>query len=278
MLFKKNIANLDFFLNSKIGTMLDVSLQDFQTVSSYRFSMSFQNPASIVMEGILNFHGDLLFFLTVICVFVFWVLGTIIYFFYYQWDFEKKYYPIQTFTHNTAVEIIWTIIPVLVLLLIAFPSLALLYGIEESSNYNMTVKVSGHQWFWNYEYTDFNVTENSRKIIKYDSYLVPVTELSHKIMPFRLLEVDKRVVVPTNMSVRFLITSKDVLHSWCVPALGVKLDACPGRLNQTRLMVNRLGVFYGQCSEICGVNHAFMPISLESVYLVNFFKWISVVD
>lgn len=242
----------------------------------YSFETNLSTPASVLMDGIVNFHGDILFFMLVICLFVFYVLFSALYHFFYYPEFKTKSYHTMKFTHNTKIEIFWTVFPVLILLCIAFPSLALLYGLEESTNYNMTVKVSGHQWYWNYEYTDFIQSDTKSKGFTFDSYLLPLAALDNEKMPFRLLEVDKRVCIPVNMCVRFLITSKDVLHSWCVPALGVKLDACPGRLNQTKLLVNRIGIFYGQCSEICGVNHAFMPIAVESVFLLTFFKWLSI--
>ena len=146
--------------------------------------------------------------------------------------------------------------------MVALPSFALLYSIDEVVDPSLTVKCIGNQWYWSYEYSDF---ENSIGNITFDSYMVPEDEL--EIGELRLLEVDNRVVVPVNTHIRLLITAADVLHSWAVPSLGVKVDACVGRLNQTSLFILRQGVFYGQCSEICGVGHANMPIVVEAVYL-----------
>jgi len=164
------------------------------------------------------------------------------------------------------VEIVWTITPAIILIIIAIPSFSLLYAMDEVIDPILTVKVIGSQWYWSYEYSD--ATDDS---IFFDSYMVLDEDLDKG--QFRLLEVDNRVVVPTNTHVRLIVTATDVLHSWAVPSLGVKLDACPGRLNQTSIFVKREGVFYGQCSEICGINHGFMPIAVEAVSLDDYINW-----
>jgi cytochrome c oxidase subunit 2 len=234
-----------------------------------QWQLGFQDPATPVMEGIINFHHDLMYFLIIITIFVCWLLFRIIYLFN-----EKKNKISETFVHGSTIEIVWTTIPALILLIIAIPSFALLYSMDEIIYPIMTIKVIGSQWFWTYEYSDilnFFETETDDSLI-FDSYMVQENDL--EIGQFRLLEVDNRLVIPTLTHIRLLITSSDVLHSWAVPSLGIKLDACPGRLNQTSMFVKREGVFYGQCSEICGVNHAFMPIVVEAVSFDNYINWL----
>ena len=223
--------------------------------------INFQDPATPIMEGIINFHNEIMFFIVMIVIFVLWVLGRCIYLF-------KNNTNINNVVHGTILEIIWTITPAIILLIIAIPSFALLYSMDEIIDPTFTLKVIGHQWYWNYEYSD-NI-ENTCNF-NFDSYMLQEEDLS--LGNFRLLEVDNRVVLPINTHIRVLITAGDVLHSWAIPSLGIKLDACPGRLNQTSLFIKREGVFFGQCSEICGVNHGFMPIVIEAVSLSKFITW-----
>jgi len=162
------------------------------------------------------------------------------------------------------IEFTWTIIPAIILLFLATPSLRLLYLIEESISPSLSIKATGHQWYWNYEYTDFqNINFNSLIL---NSKLLKLGEP-------RLLEVDNRIIIPIETEVRLLVTASDVIHSWTIPSLGVKIDAIPGRLNQLSIYINRRGIFYGQCSEICGINHSFIPIVLESVNIKSFINW-----
>jgi len=163
------------------------------------------------------------------------------------------------------IETIWTILPAIILLFLALPSLRLLYLTDEVRQPRITLKAIGHQWYWRYEYSDF-------ADIEFDSYIIPQSELS--LGDYRLLEVDNRIVLPIILEIRVLVTAADVIHAWTIPALGVKVDAVPGRLNQLGFTINQPGVFYGQCSEICGANHSFIPISLESVNLKTFTNWI----
>jgi len=202
------------------------------------WQMGFQDPATPVMEGIINFHHDLLFFLILIVISVTWVLIRCIFFF--NENINKK---AETFVHGTILEIVWTITPAIILIIIAIPSFSLLYAMDEVIDPILTLKVIGNQWYWSYEYSD--VIDES---IFFDSYMV--------------LE-----------EVRVIITATDVLHCWAIPSLGIKLDACPGRLNQTSMYIKREGVFYGQCSEICGINHGFMPIVVEVVSLDDYITW-----
>ena len=247
----------------------------YQFFNNFFFSLSdsadfwqlgFQDPATPVMEGIINFHHDIMFILIVTVVFVLWLLLRSIYFFNHKNNPTPK-----KFVHGTALEIIWTCTPALILITIAIPSFSLLYSMDEVIDPIITLKVIGHQWYWSYEYSDDLTDDES---ISFESYMVQEEDLDKG--QFRLLEVDNRVVVPTNTHIRVIITASDVLHCWAIPSLGVKLDACPGRLNQTSMFIKREGVFYGQCSEICGINHGFMPIVVEAVSLKDYINWIEI--
>jgi len=177
-------------------------------------------------------------------------------------------------SHHTTLEIIWTIIPTIILIFIAVPSLTLLYSMDELQKPSVTLKVIGRQWYWSYEYTDaleaaWSPTEVNDLV--FDSYMDQDIEDGF----LRLLKTDNDIYLPTHQSIRVLVTSSDVIHSWAIPALGVKVDACPGRLNQVSLFISRVGYYFGQCSELCGLNHAFMPISLLATPLEVYINWIS---
>lgn len=164
-----------------------------------------------------------------------------------------------------SIELIWTITPIFILILIALPSLKVLYICEDIINPKITIKCLAHQWYWRYEYTDFYN-------IEFDSFIIPSTSLS--LSRFRLLDVDNRCIIPFHTNIRLITTSMDVIHSWTIPSLGIKIDSSPGRLNQSYLFIYRPGLFFGQCSEICGINHRFMPIVVESTNFLFFKKWI----
>ena len=236
--------------------------------SSTPWQIYFQDAATPVMEGIINLHHDLMFFIVFIFFFVAVVLGRTLTIFSYQKDREND--ASRLVVHGTAIEIIWTVVPSLILVVVALPSFALLYSIDEIIDPALTIKVIGYQWYWGYEYNDF---ETQLGTVKFDSYMVPEDELL--VGTLRLLEVDNRVVLPLNTHIRVLVTAADVLHSWAIPSLGVKLDACPGRLNQTSLFIHRKGVFFGQCSEICGSGHGNMPIAVEAVEANKFLLWLN---
>lgn len=233
--------------------------------ASSPWQMTFQDPATPVMEGIINFHHDLNFFLIAIVIFTLYILFRLINLFTNNKN-PKKY------THGTLIEIIWTLTPALILLIIALPSFSLLYSMDEIIDPIITLKVMGHQWYWVYEYSD-NTQINNDESFLFESYMIQEKDLDKG--QFRLLEVGNRIVVPINTHIRVIVTASDVLHSWAIPSLGIKLDACPGRLNQTSFFIKREGVFYGQCSEICGINHGFMPIVVESVSLNNYITWLN---
>jgi cytochrome c oxidase subunit 2 len=230
------------------------------------FQYGFQDPATPVMIGLINLHHDIMFLIILIMVSVSWVLARATNGFLE----EKNSVPVNV-VHASTLEVIWTIVPGLVLMVIAIPSFALLYAADELVDPAMTIKVVGHQWYWSYEYSDYETDDGES--LNFDSYIVQEDDLT--IGQLRLLEVDNRVVVPTNTHVRVIVTAADVLHCWAVPSFGFKIDACPGRLNQSSIFVQREGVYYGQCSEICGVNHGFMPIVVEAVSLDDYVSWIS---
>nr|YP_001994393.1 cytochrome c oxidase subunit II [Terebellides stroemii]ABW76473.1 cytochrome c oxidase subunit II [Terebellides stroemii] len=217
--------------------------------------ISLQDAASPLMMQLISFHDHALLILVLVTSVVGYAMTSL------TFNSLSNRYILEA----QQIETIWTIVPALILLFLAFPSLHLLYLMDEIPNPSITLKTIGHQWYWSYEYSDFSKLD-------FDSYMLPDTQLSPG--QFRLLEVDHRAVLPMNTESRVMVTAADVIHSWTIPSLGVKIDAIPGRLNQTSFTPNRPGVFYGQCSEICGANHSFMPISLEIVDTNSFIKWI----
>lgn len=245
-----------------------------EDVTNWQFG--FQLPASPIAEGIFNFHHDLFFFLTAICIFVFYLLTRCIMLYRKEVNAEPL-----VVVHAPTLEIIWTIIPAVILIFVAIPSFSLLYSMDEIVEPLLTIKVIGHQWYWSYEFLDPNILfklyyKNSADetanvdldvTCAFDSYMVADDDLVDTSK--RLLEVDNKLYLPIETNIRVLVTSADVLHCWAVPSLGVKLDACPGRLNQTALYMKRPGTFYGQCSEICGINHAFMPIAVVGLDILG---------
>nr|NP_944727.1 cytochrome c oxidase subunit II [Pontoporia blainvillei]CAD88004.1 cytochrome c oxidase polypeptide II [Pontoporia blainvillei] len=221
---------------------------------AYPLQLGLQDATSPVMEELLQFHDHALMIVFLISSLILYIITLML---------------TTKLTHTSTmdaqeVETIWTVLPAFILILIALPSLRILYMMDEINDPSLTVKTMGHQWYWSYEYTDY-------EDLSFDSYMIPTPDL--KPGELRLLEVDNRMVLPMQTTIRVLISSEDVLHSWAVPSLGLKTDAVPGRLNQTTLMSTRPGLFYGQWSEICGSNHSFMPIVLELVPLENFEKW-----
>lgn len=306
--------------------------------------IGFQSPATPIMEGIIDLHNYIFFYLILVFVIVGWMFcyilinffffSTFFYDFFLKNSFFKNYKIIDNnlilfffkiyykivernsnisfeqfminlkeklilntyikledykytkkIVEHAGIELVWTILPSIILVLIAIPSFALLYAMDEIIDPKVTVKAIGYQWFWNYEYaetkdeilfddkTDFlgyNLREY-RNYLNFDSVMYTYDEL-----PFgfhRLLDVDHQMILPINVHIRLMITGGDVIHSWSVPALGIKVDAIPGRMNQVGVFVKREGIFYGQCSELCGVNHGFMPIAVKAVNYDKFIKW-----
>nr|UZN44217.1 cytochrome c oxidase subunit II [Acharax sp. NY-2022] len=218
--------------------------------------MGLQDAASPLMEQLVFFHDHAMLILIMVASLVSYMLISLI-----LGSFTCRY-----ILEGQAIEAIWTIVPTFVLFALAFPSLRLLYLMDELNDPVLTIKAVGHQWYWSYEYSDFCNLE-------IDSYMLSEEELSDG--EFRLLDVDYRMIVPYDVVVRLLVTAADVIHSWAVPSLGIKVDAIPGRLNQVSFCVNHPGLFYGQCSEICGANHTFMPIVVEAVNILGFIDWVN---
>nr|YP_010946520.1 cytochrome c oxidase subunit II [Pseudothyrsocera sinensis]UYS78253.1 cytochrome c oxidase subunit II [Pseudothyrsocera sinensis]UYS78254.1 cytochrome c oxidase subunit II [Pseudothyrsocera sinensis]WGO57238.1 cytochrome c oxidase subunit II [Pseudothyrsocera sinensis] len=219
-------------------------------------NMNLQDSASPIMEQLIYFHDHALMIILMILTVVSYMMVLLI---------NNKFIN-RLLLEGQMIEVAWTVAPAIILIFIALPSLRLLYLMDEINNPAVTLKTIGHQWYWSYEYSDFLKVE-------FDSYMIPQNEMKNS--DFRLLDVDNRAALPMNTFIRIIITAADVLHSWTVPSLGVKADATPGRLNQTSFLINRPGLFYGQCSEICGANHSFMPIVIESISINKFINWIS---
>nr|YP_010849282.1 cytochrome c oxidase subunit II [Krisna furcata]WGG89422.1 cytochrome c oxidase subunit 2 [Krisna furcata] len=217
----------------------------------------FQDALSPIMEQLMMFHDHSMMIIVMITTSVMFMMMSI-----YLNKMSNRF-----MLESQVIELIWTIIPAVLLIFIALPSLRILYLLEESSNPMITVKSVGHQWFWSYEYYDY-------KEIEFDSYMKNTNTLINN--EFRLLETDNRLILPYNLKIRMLITSTDVIHSWTIPSLGIKIDATPGRINQGTFMIMRPGLFFGQCSEICGSNHSFMPITLESINSKTFMNWLKI--
>jgi len=214
----------------------------------------FQDAASPIILQIISFHDYTLVILTLVVSVVVYAIIILI----------TNKYTSRVTRDAQQIETVWTILPTITLVFLAIPSLRLLYLTDEVNSPSVTIKAIGHQWYWRYEYSDF-------PNIQFDSYILPTSELNTG--EYRLLEVDNRIVVPIQLEVRLLITAADVIHAWTIPSLGVKVDAVPGRLNQLGFTTTRPGVFYGQCSEICGANHSFIPIAIEVVDTKSFINW-----
>lgn len=214
---------------------------------------NFQNRNSPLIEQLIFFHDHTIFIIIIIIFLISYIIIFII---------NNKFINIKI-SENQFIEFIWTIIPPIILIFIALPSLHLLYLIDEIKAPNITIKILGHQWFWSYEYSDFTN-------IEFDSYIINNINKEN----FRLIEVDNKTIIPFKFNTRLLISSEDVIHSWTIPSLAIKIDAIPGRINQINLFINRPGIYFGQCSEICGINHRFIPIQIESINLNNFIYWI----
>nr|AAM73844.1 cytochrome oxidase subunit II [Nipponaphis monzeni] len=215
--------------------------------------LNFQNSNSPLMEHLIFFHDHTMFIIIMIMFSITYMMTFII---------MNKFINIKIM-ENQFIEFIWTITPPIILIFIAMPSLHLLYLMDEIKSPIMTIKIFGHQWFWSYEYSDFYN-------IEFESYMINPMNKEN----FRLIEVDNKTIIPFKFNVRLLISSDDVIHSWTIPSLAIKIDAIPGRMNQINMFLNRPGMYFGQCSEICGINHSFMPIQIESININKFISWI----
>lgn len=218
--------------------------------------LSLQNSNSPIYDIIIFFHDFTIIIITLITIIIFYIITS--------FSFNKLIN--RNLLQGHTIELIWTIIPIFILIFIAIPSIKILYLTDEINSSNLTIKSIGHQWYWSYEYTNFFN-------LNFDSYIISTNDLS--LNEFRLLDVDNHCILPYNYPIRIITTSTDVIHAWTVPSLGIKIDSTPGRLNQSMIFLNRPGIFFGQCSEICGINHSFMPIVIESTNIINFIKWIN---
>jgi len=218
--------------------------------------LSTQNSNSPLFDLIIYFHDFTIIILTLIILIIFFIITFIV--------INNR--TDRFLLHGHLLETLWTTLPVFVLIAIAIPSIKILYLRDDIHSTNLTIKTIGHQWYWRYEYSDFYN-------INFDSFIIPSDQL--KLNEFRLLDVDNRCILPLNYNIRIITTSIDVIHAWTVPSLGIKIDSTPGRLNQSRLYIYRPGLFFGQCSEICGINHRFIPIVVESTRFNNFKKWLN---
>jgi cytochrome c oxidase subunit 2 len=242
------------------------------------YSQLLSDPASPSMEAIIFFFQDTLSFVYSIGLFVLWILFrcicifTYLFYYYNVYDVKEKQYNgnhhfsnilsyAKGIKHFPNIEFIWTLIPALILIIIGIPSFSLFYFVEQFREPAIVLRVEGHQWYWHYHLHE--VTPGTGCDYSFDSYMVSDDLL--KTGQLRLLEVNTKLTLPVDTHLQIITSSVDVLHCWSVPALGVKLDCCPGRLNETALFIKRSGIFYGQCSEICGMNHAFMPIVIKAV-------------
>ncbi len=253
----------------------------YNILESQAWQVNFQDPATPIAGRIIEIHHHVCFFLIIILIFVFWMVFKILNSFSVfsinkQLNFTKDelttIYDLSRLklTHQTSIEIIWTLIPSFILVLIAIPSFGLLYAMDDVVDPEITIKTIGHQWYWSYEYTDYISTIGK---ISFDSYMIPEADLT--LGQLRLLEVDNNIVLPPGVYIRINVTSADVLHSWAVPSLGIKIDAVPHRINSGIIFLQTTGVWYGQCSEICGVNHGFMPIAIKSISIEKYLEWLN---
>jgi len=225
------------------------------------WQMGFQEAVTPVMAQVNDLHNLLLVIIYAISGFVLALL------LYVMFRFNAKSNPVPSkTTHNTLVEVVWTVIPIMILVVIAIPSFKLLYFQDKAVNAEMTIKAIGHQWYWSYEYPDHGD-------FSFDAVMLEDDERAEG-QP-RLLATDENIVVPVDTDIRVLVTADDVLHAWAVPSFGVKIDAVPGRLNETWFRAEREGIFYGQCSELCGTNHGFMPIAVKVVSKEAFAAWVA---
>jgi len=225
------------------------------------WQLGLQEAASPVMEKLNALHNMVLVIITFVSLFVLSLLLYVIV------KFNHKANPVPSKTsHNTLLEVIWTGIPVIILIVIAIPTFRILYYMDKTEDAEMTLKAIGYQWYWGYEYPDENLA--------FESYIIKDEDIRKDLGQKRLLEVDNRVVLPVDTNIRLLFTASDVIHAWAVPALGVKMDAVPGRTNESWVRINEPGVYYGQCSELCGVYHGFMPIVVEAVSKEDYAKWV----
>jgi cytochrome c oxidase subunit 2 len=255
----KNLTAAAAFATARLGVTAGLSAPA-GAAQPQPWQMGFQTAVSPTMERIESFHDLLLWIITAIVIFA---LGLLV---YVMWRYSEKRNPTPSkTTHNTLVEVIWTVVPVIILVVIAIPSFKLLYYADRIEDAEMTLKAIGRQWYWSYEYPDHGD-------FTFDANMVADEDLQPG-QP-RLLQTDYAIVLPVDTRIRILVTASDVIHSFAVPSMGLKLDAVPGRINETWVQINSEGTYYGQCSEICGTGHSYMPIMIKAVSKEAFAKWV----
>ena len=256
MLKKRLTALAAFFTTTVIGGSIAMAQ------APEEWQMGFQDAYSPTMEKIVSFNDVLLWICIVMSVGIVGLMAYILV------RFSRKRNPVpQKFSHNSVVEVLWTVIPVIILVIIAIPSFRLLYFMDRTTEAEMTIKAIGHQWYWSYEYPDLG------EDVSFDAFMIPDDEIEEG--QIRLLETDESVVVPIDTNIRLLVTADDVLHAWTIPSFGIKIDAVPGRINEGWFRVDAEGVYYGQCSELCGRDHAFMPIRVKAVSKEAYAEWVA---
>ena len=260
-MLKQIIATLGLAALFSLGFLAPALAQE-AAHNATPWSFLTQAAASPSAERIHEFHDMLVYIIIAITLFVLALLIIVIV------RFNKRSNPVPSkTTHNVLLEVLWTALPVVILIIIAIPSFKLLYYVDRTENPEMTIKVTGYQWYWGYEYPDHGD-------INFMAYMVPEDEINSEEGQLRLLSTDRAVVLPVNKNIQIDVTAADVLHSWAVPALGVKTDSVPGRLNSTWFKITKPGTYYGQCSELCGKDHAYMPIEIRAVSEEEFEQWI----
>ena len=260
------------FSNTKLPILIKFTSCDFAAEAQ----LDFQDTATGFLEAMIDLHHDVFGYLVFISLFVVYILAITVYLFAENWNTR----PSTDIRYHTWLEIIWTLIPTYILFLIAVPSFALIYAMEELLWPSLTVKALGSQWYWNYEYGDLYRNTSSDWVgpylLRFQANLVPEDIILDDMgKSIRLLSTDRWFVLPEELQIRLLVSAHDVLHCWTVPSFGVKIDGCPGRLNQVGLFIKRAGLFYGQCSEICGVNHGFMPIAVKVLPVDRYLNWVT---
>lgn len=262
VVMKKLSRYLPLFLAALAGLCLAFpAMAEPAEGMAHPWQLGFQEAASPVAERMHAFHHELLYIISGISAFVLILLVIVVL------RFNARMNPVpSTRTHNVLLEVIWTVIPVVILIVIAVPSMKLLYYGDRAVKPDMTVKVTGYQWYWGYEYPEHDG-------LSYMSNLIPDKSIDPSKNQVRMLSVDNPVILPVDTNVQILVTSSDVIHSFSVPAFGVKTDAIPGRLNETWVRIERPGTYFGQCSQLCGQNHAYMPIEVRAVPKEDFDAW-----
>jgi cytochrome c oxidase subunit 2 len=258
------------FLLAVFSILISLPVQAAEKLGmSKPWQMGFQEPASPVMERLVNMHNGLLWMAYGITAFVTILL------IYVAFRFNKKSNPVPSkTTHNALIEVIWTVVPVLILVAIIIPSWRLINYMDKAENAEITIKAIGYQWYWGYEYVD-----GPGKGIAFEAYMKTKDAADESLRlqadEPRLLATDNKIVLPVDTEIRILTTAADVIHGFAVPAFGIKMDAVPGRTNETWVKINKIGIFYGQCSELCGSKHAFMPIEVHAVSMEDYLAWVS---